>query len=62
MIEIVSLDYEEKDLSINPPWYLSQGVRDVLVVEPRERKVHHFRHGAPVIQPETLRRLGLATE
>ena len=62
VIEIVSLDYEEKDLSINPPWYLSQGVRDVLVVEPRERKVHHFRHGAPVIQPETRRRLGLATE
>jgi len=47
VIEIVSPDYEEKDLSVNPPWYLSQGVKDVLLVEPRERKLHHFRHGAP---------------
>lgn len=47
VIEIVSPEYEEKDLSVNPPWYLSQGVKDVLVVEPRERKVFHFRNAAP---------------
>ena len=49
VIEIVSLGYEEKDLSINPPWYLSMGVKDVLVVEPREGQVRHFRHAAPMV-------------
>jgi Putative restriction endonuclease len=49
VIEIVSLGYEEKDLSINPPWYLSMGVKDVLVVDPREGQVKHFRHGAPTV-------------
>ncbi len=45
VIEIVSLDYEAKDLSINPPWYLSQGVKDVLVVNPHTGQVTHFQHG-----------------
>ena len=49
VIEIVRLGYEEKDLSINPPWYLSMGVKDVLVVDPRESQVKHFRHGAPTV-------------
>jgi hypothetical protein len=31
VIEIVSPGYTEQDLSINPPWYLSQGVKDVLI-------------------------------
>lgn len=48
VIEIVSVGYEAKDLSINPPWYLSMGVKDVLVVDPRAGAVEHFRHGAPV--------------
>ncbi len=47
VIEIVSPGYTEKDLSINPPWYLAQGVKDVLVVEPRDRWVQHFSHGRP---------------
>lgn len=45
VIEIVSPDYEAKDLSINPPWYLAQGVKDVLVVDPRAGRVTHFSHG-----------------
>ena len=53
VIEIVSPGYEEKDLSINPPWYLSMGVRDVLVVEPRAGELRHFRHGAPVATMRT---------
>jgi hypothetical protein len=48
VIEIVSLGYEEKDLSINPPWYLAMGVKDVLVVDPRAGIVRHHRHGAPL--------------
>lgn len=47
VIEIVSVGYETKDLSINPPWYLSQGVKDVIVVEPRAGEVTHYQHGAP---------------
>ena len=57
VIEIVSLGYEEKDLSINPPWYLSMGVKDVLVVDPRAGEVRHHRHGAPLAirrQPATF--------
>lgn len=50
VIEIVSLDYEEKDLSTNPPWYLAQGVRDVLVVEPRTGRVTHFSHGRAAVE------------
>jgi len=46
VIEIVSPGYEEKDLSINPPWYLAMGVKDVLVVDPRAGEVRHHRHGA----------------
>lgn len=45
VIEIVSPTYEAKDLSINPSWYLSQGVKDVLVVDPRANRVTHFSHG-----------------
>ena len=57
VIEIVSLGYEEKDLSINPPWYLSMGVKDVLVVDPRAGEVRHHRHGAQLAirrQPATF--------
>jgi hypothetical protein len=45
VVEMVSPGYEPKDLSINPPWYLAQGVRDVLVVDPRADQLTHFQHG-----------------
>ncbi len=52
VVEIVSPDDEAKDLSINPPWYLSQGVQDVLVVDPRAGEVTHFQHRhAPQVYP-----------
>jgi hypothetical protein len=57
VIEIISLGYEEKDLSINPPWYLAMGVKDVLVIDPHTGLVRHHRHGAPVAthhQPKTV--------
>lgn len=50
VIEIVSPDYEEKDLSINPPWYLSQGVKDVIVVNPRAHHARHFSQGQDVCE------------
>ena len=45
VVEVISPGYEYKDLSINPPFYLSQGVRDVVVVDPRAGAVTHHRTG-----------------
>ncbi|HTQ09598.1 MAG TPA: hypothetical protein VMI31_05960, partial [Fimbriimonadaceae bacterium] len=42
VVEIVSRGFEKKDLEIGPPFYLSQGVKDVVVVDPYEAKVLHF--------------------
>ena len=47
VIEVVSKGYEAKDLEIGPPFYLSQGVRDVIVFDPTSLLVLHVNsHGA----------------
>ena len=43
VIEIISEGYEYKDLVLNPPFYLSQGVHDVVLFDPRTRAVTHMR-------------------
>lgn len=43
VIEVVSPGSEKKDLEIGPLFYLSQGVKDVVVVDPRTWAVFHFR-------------------
>jgi Uma2 family endonuclease len=43
VIEVVSKGYEAKDLEIGPPFYLSQGVKDVLVFDPATLLVLHAR-------------------
>lgn len=54
VIEIISPGYEFKDLTLNPQFYLAQGVDDVVVVDPRSGVVTHHRttgvaiHQAPV--------------
>jgi Uma2 family endonuclease len=48
VIEVVSKGYEAKDLEIGPPFYLSQGVKDVLVFDPATLLVLHVRHGGAV--------------
>jgi Uma2 family endonuclease len=54
VVEIISPNYEYKDLELNPPFYLSQGVLDVVIVDPRSGIVRHHRatalatHQAPV--------------
>ena len=54
VVEIINPGYERKDLEIGPPFYLAQGVKDVLVVDPRSRSVVQFvgsgrrEHVAPV--------------
>jgi len=49
VIEVVSRGYEIKDLEIAPGFYLSQGVKDVIVFDPTSLLVLHARG------PETRR-------
>jgi len=54
VIEIISRGYEAKDLEIGPRFYLSQGVKDVIVFDPHTLVVLHLtptsaaRHVSPV--------------
>lgn len=43
VVEVVSKGYEAKDLEIGPPFYLSQGVKDVVVFDPATLLVLHVR-------------------
>lgn len=43
VIEVVSKGYEAKDLEIGPGFYLSQGVKDVIVFDPSTLLVLHAR-------------------
>lgn len=43
VIEVVSRGYETKDLEIGPRFYLSQGVKDVIVFDPDTLLVLHVR-------------------
>jgi hypothetical protein len=43
VIEVVSRGYEAKDLEIGPRFYLSQGVKDVVVFDPYTLVVLHAR-------------------
>jgi Uma2 family endonuclease len=44
VIEVVSKGYEAKDLLIAPNFYLSQGVKDVIIFNPATLVVLHVRH------------------
>ncbi len=43
VVEVVSRGFEAKDLEVGPPFYLSQGVQDVVVFDPRTLLVLHAR-------------------
>jgi Uma2 family endonuclease len=43
VIEVVSKGYEAKDLEIGPRFYLSQGVKDIVVFDPATLLVLHVR-------------------
>jgi len=45
VIEVISKNYEAKDLEISPPIYLANGVKDVIVFNPYTKEVVHFRNG-----------------
>jgi len=46
VVEIVSRGFEAKDLELNPSFYLSQGVKDIVVLNPYTNQVVHFHHDA----------------
>lgn len=48
VIEVVSKGYEAKDLEIAPSFYLSQGVKDVVVFDPTSLLVLHARRDGTV--------------
>lgn len=50
VIEVVSKGYEAKDLEVGPPFYLSQGVKDVVVFDPLTLMVLHVRKDRTVRQ------------
>lgn len=43
VVEIISPGYERKDLEIGPTFYLAQGVKDIIVFDPRSNLITHFR-------------------
>ena len=43
VIEVVSRGSERKDLELSPPFYLAQGVKDVVVLDPYTGIVWHHR-------------------
>lgn len=54
VLEVLSKDYEKKDTEIGAPFYLEQGVKDVILFDPRTQEVTHRRrdgttlHKSPV--------------
>lgn len=56
VIEVVSKGYETKDLHIAPPFYLSHGIKDVIVFDPATLLVLHLRqhHATRLISPVEL--------
>ncbi len=46
VIEVVSRGYEAKDLEIGPAFYLSQGVKDIVIFDPYTLLVLHVRPGS----------------
>ena len=43
VVEVISPGYEFKDIELNPRFYLAQGVKDLIVVDPRSGGVTHHR-------------------
>ena len=56
VIEVVSTGYEAKDIEIGPRFYLSQGVKDVVVFDPHTLLVLHVRRDGVTrqISPVTI--------
>ena len=58
VIEVISQGYEFKDLELGPMFYLSQGVKDVVVLDPRSKAIIHSRRDG-VVRLESPARIQL---
>ena len=45
VIEVISKGYEKKDLEVSLPFYLSQGIADIVIFDPATNLVSHYRQG-----------------
>ena len=45
VIEILSRGYEKKDTEVSLPFYLSQGIRDIVIFDPITNCVSHYHDG-----------------
>ena len=50
VIEVISKGYEAKDLEIGPRFYLSQGIKDIVVFDPYTLMVLHLRKDKAIRQ------------
>lgn len=42
VVEVISKRYEKKYLELGPPFYLGQGVKDIVVYDPYTKVIKHF--------------------
>jgi Uma2 family endonuclease len=45
VIEILSKGYEKKDTEVSLPFYLAQGIPDIVIFDPATNRVSHYHHG-----------------
>lgn len=45
VIEILSKGYEKKDTEVSLPFYLEQGIADIVIFDPAENRVSHYHSG-----------------
>ncbi len=45
VIEILSKGYEKKDTEVSLPFYLAQGIRDIVIFDPSTNRVSHYHNG-----------------
>ena len=45
VIEIISKGYEKKDLEISLPFYLAQGIPDIVIFDPATNRITHYHQG-----------------
>ena len=47
VIEVLSAEYEARDLLIGIPFYQQVGVKDIVVLDPRTGEMRHWQQGQP---------------
>jgi Uma2 family endonuclease len=43
IIEVISKGFEAKDYDVGVPFYIANGVKDVITLDPRNKEVRHYR-------------------